>query len=519
MAKAKQQYDAKGEAQLMTELWAPALKDDPLAFVMFVFPWGEPNTPLAEYKGPRKWQIAALNRIKQHLAEQDNRHRADELYSMLREATASGRGIGKSALVAWLVLWMLSTRIGSTVVVTANTEAQLTSRTWAELGKWHTLALNSHWFDRSAMSLRPAEWFDKQLKNQLKVDTGYYYAQAQLWSEEKPDAFAGVHNPAGIMVIMDEASGIPQPIWTVSEGFFTEPVRDRYWFAFSNPRNNTGAFFECFHAHRRFWNTTQIDSRTVEGTDPAVYQQYLEKYGEDSDEARVEVYGQFPNQGDRQFIAMDAIMGARERELVPDQGAPLVLGVDVARYGDDSSVIAFRRGRDARSLPWQRYNGLDTMTFADRVAEAIEKYSPEAVFVDENGVGGAVVDRLRQLGFKVTGVNSQGAPRTPNRYLNKRAEMWDLMREWLVGYGCIALDKELADDLKGPKFGFENRAGTLQLESKEKVKDRGLASPDKADALALTFSHPVARIDVRHSRTRRRHAVAAGVDYDILRAR
>jgi hypothetical protein len=152
------------------------------------------------------------------------------------------------------------------------------------------LAINSHWFERTALS-SAASWsgLNQSLKQQLKVDTGYYYAQAQLWSEEKPDSFAGVHNFNGVLLIFDEASGIPKPIWTVSEGFFTEPVFHRYWFTFSNPRRNTGAFFECFHSQREFWRRRNIDSRSVEGTDKNLLNQIVQKYGDDSDEARVEV--------------------------------------------------------------------------------------------------------------------------------------------------------------------------------------------------------------------------------------
>src|SRR6185312_3249688 len=342
MAKAKQVYSAADEKGLMTELWDPNLADDLRAHVMFMYPWGKPNTPLEKFKEPRKWQIEELEEKTDHI-------RANKLLIANRKpprmwtgSKSSGRGIGKSAEVSFEGMWMMSTRLGSTTIFTANTEQQLVSRTMAELGKWHTLAINSHWFDRSAMSLRPADWFKALLEDQLKIDTAYYYLQAQLWSEEKPDAFAGVHNHNGVMLKFDEASGIPQTIWTVSEGFFTEPVLDRYWDAYSNPRNNTGAFFECFHLNRDHWHPKQIDARTVEGTDPSVYQKIVEQHGGDSDEARVEVYGQFPNAGARQFIPMAHIDEAVTRELIGDQVAPLIMGVDVARYGEDSSRICYR---------------------------------------------------------------------------------------------------------------------------------------------------------------------------------
>jgi hypothetical protein len=137
-------YKAEDEKRLMTEIWSVNVKDDPLNFVKFAFPWGMKDTPLEDFKGPRKWQEKILREMTIHIARNGTR----DLPEMFRMAVASGRGIGKSALVAWIILWMLSTRLGATIIVTANTEQQLRSRTWAELGKWMTLAINSHWFQK-----------------------------------------------------------------------------------------------------------------------------------------------------------------------------------------------------------------------------------------------------------------------------------------------------------------------------------------------------------------------------------
>jgi hypothetical protein len=268
---------AKDEQKLMADIWSTDIADNPENFVMYAFPWGKENTPLFDKKGPRAWQRDELQAITQHIKDNKEKMAMGLMPKIYQSATASGRGPGKSALVGWLNLWMMSCRLGSTCINTANTEQQLKSRTWAELGKWHTLSINRHWFDRQALSLKPQEWFDVSLKNQLQIDTGYYYSAAQLWSEENPDAFAGVHNHNGILVIFDEASGIPPPIWTVTEGFFTEPILHRYWFVFSNPRRNTGAFFECFHKYRDYWIKRNLDSRTVEGTDTEHLQRIVDK--------------------------------------------------------------------------------------------------------------------------------------------------------------------------------------------------------------------------------------------------
>ena len=167
----------------------------------------------------------------------------------------------------------------------------------------------------------------------------------------------------------------------------------------------------------------------------------------------------------------------------------MIIGCDVARFGDDQSVICYRRGRDSRTIEWVKYRGLDTMQLASRVAEAVRVHQADAVFVDGGGVGGGVVDRLRQLHVDCIEVNF-GSKAEDVRYNNKRAEMWGKMRDWLEN-GAIPTDRELVDDMIGVEYGF-TPTNKIQLEKKEDMKKRGLASPDLADALALTFAYPVA---------------------------
>lgn len=506
-------YSVHDDQRLMTELWDPAIAENPYAFVMFAFPWGKEGTPLERFKGPRAWQAKELKAIAAHIKENKARMARGEEPEVYQSATSSGRGIGKSAMAAWLDLWFLSCVLGGTSITTANTESQLKSRTWAEVGKWHTLAINSHWFERSATAIRPAIWFEEALKKQLKIDTAYYYGQAQLWSEEKPDAFAGAHNMNGMMLKFDEASGIPKAIWTVSEGFFTEPVLHRYWFAWSNPRRNTGEFYECFHKSRDFWRRIHIDSRTVEGTDKKVYEQIIAKHGEDSDEARIEVKGLFPRQGDKQFISREVVEEAVTRELTPDHYAGLIMGVDVARFGDDSTVIRFRRGRDARSIKPIKLKGKDNMQVANECAALIDDLHPDAVCID-SGNGTGVIDRLREMGYKIVEVGFGTSP-TEDGLADLRTELWKKMKDWLPG-GCIDDDSDLKDDLVGPEYDYD-KLERKKLESKDSMKKRGLASPDNGDALAVTFATKVARADMPYARKRNsRRGPVAGTDYDVF---
>ena len=475
-------YSASDEQLLMSRIWSPQVKDDPEAFVLFCFPWGQKNTPLEKFSGPRAWQRELLRDLKAHIKK--NTLTMDTL----RSAIASGRGIGKSAMVSWLILWMLSTRIGSSVVVSANSEAQLRSVTWGELAKWSAMLINSHWWEISATKLVPAVWLTELVERDLKLGTRYWAAEGKLWSAENPDSYAGVHNHQGMMLIFDEASGIPDPIWSVGSGFFTENIPDRYWMAFSNPRRNTGYFFECFNAKREFWTTKQVDARTVEDTDKAVYEQIIAEYGKESPEARIEVYGEFPTEGEDQFISPQLVDDAFAREKYKDETAPRVMGIDPARGGADSTVIVVRQGRDLLSI--KRYHGEDTMAIVGRVIDAMEEFKPTMTVIDEGGLGYGILDRLNEQRYKVRGVNFGWKAKNSIMYGNKRAEIWGTMKDWLKS-ASISQDRQLKADLTGPTKK-PNSAGTIFLEGKKEMRARGLASPDAADALAVTFAFPVA---------------------------
>ena len=475
--------------ELMTRLWSPSIKDDPLAFVLLAFPWGEEGTPLEHFTGPRVWQRQILADIRDHIKA--NQGRVD--YETFREAVASGRGIGKSALVSWLVIWMLTTRIGSTTIVSANSEAQLRSVTWAEITKWLAMSLNSHWFEIAATRIMPAKWLTEIVERDLKKGTRYWSVEGRLWSEENPDAYAGVHNFDGVMLIFDEASGIPDSIWSVSDGFFTENTPHRFHLAFSNPRRNTGYFYETFNSKRAFWRQRNIDARDVEGTDKNLYQRIIDEYGADSYQANVEVYGQFPSEGDDQFIGVQLVEDAMRRPRYKDETAPIAIGVDPARFGSDATVIAVRQGRDLIEI--RRLRGADTMEVVGHVIDAIEEYNPAMVCIDEGGLGAGVVDRLKEQRYKIRGVNFGNKAKNQLMYGNKRAEMWGAMRDWLKT-AHIPNDRFLKTDLIGPRVKPDSK-GTIFLESKKDMKARGLASPDAADAIAVTFAYPLGHREAR----------------------
>jgi hypothetical protein len=270
------------------------------------------------------------------------------------------------------------------------------------------------------------------------------------------------------------------------------------WVVARNPTLPSGRFFECMNRQRLRWQGRQIDARTVEGTNKRQLSEWVELYGEDSDFVRVRVRGEFPRAGAMQFIAREVVAEARTRVVEASPHEPLIIGVDVARFGPDRSVIAFRRGRDARSIAAIVLNGADTMRLAGLVAQLYHEFGADGICVDGGGVGGGVIDRLRHLGLSPIEVQFGSSPTgyttsdEHHAYANRRSEMWGNLKEWL-SFGAIEDNDDLAADLTGPTYDFAIRQGrdAIMLESKESMKSRGLRSSDLGDALALTLAAPV----------------------------
>jgi hypothetical protein len=500
------------EEKLIAKIFS--FKDDPLEFVRFVFPWGQPGSPLEYVDGPRAWQIEALTEMRDHIARNRALQSIGRDPELLKLARASGRGIGKSAFLAWVALWLFSSIPSATVIVSANTEGQLKTTTFPEIRKWATMAIHSRWFEHQITGLYPSDWLVQALKESTQYDDAYWYIKAHLWSEENPDAYAGPHSQQGMAVLFDEASGIPANIWPVAGGYFTDKTTHRFWIAIGNPRNPSGEFFECFNVNRDQWTHKAIDGRSVEENDAQVYQDIIDRYGEDSDEARVEVYGQFPRQGDDNFISRGEIEDAVARELIEDHGSPLLMGVDPARMGRDKAVIRFRQGRDARTIAPIVYPKCTTEQLAEYCATAIDRYQPDHVFFEADGVGGPVIELLEKAGYKIIHVTAAATALDSAKYYLHRTELWGRMRDW-VSTGCLPDEPDLVNDLATMRYSI-NLKGQLALWPKEKMRKEGVASPDYADALAVTFSKTVARRDGRASHRLGRNKVATGMDYAVL---
>lgn len=469
---------------------------DPLGFVMYAYDWtGDQSLHIVKLQepwasrynseyGPDKWACEFLDDLGARVKANNFDGRTP--VPAIRMATSSGHGIGKSAITAWLVDWIMSTRPHAKGIVTANTAPQLSTKTWAEIAKWTKKCITGDWFDvttgRGAMKMTHKQFPDS------------WQCTAQTCDEHNSESFAGLHAAnSSPFYIFDEASAIPSAISEVAEGGLTDG--EPFFFKFGNPTRNSGDFHSCFHGMRHRWITRQIDSRTVAITNKDLINQWVQDYGEDSDFVKVRVRGVFPSASSLQFIPRDLVDAAMKREMEPSvtRGRTAVVGVDVARFGGDESVIRTRIGRDARSWKPVKFQSVDTMQLASHVSAHVSMLKSAGlhvvIFVDGGGVGGGVIDRLRQLGLDVIEVQFGGKAEEPRKYANKRAEIWGRMKEWLIG-GCINDDEAIAIDLTSVEYSF-NSADQIVLERKEDMKRRGLASPDDADALAVTFAQHV----------------------------
>lgn len=446
---------------------------DPLSFVYFAFFWGEPNTPLADMKGPEPWQTELLVSIRDGLKTPDK---------VIREATASGHGIGKSAATSWLILWAMATHEDTRGVVTANTETQLRTKTWPELIKWYQLFIGKELFTVTATSIFSN---DKGHEKTWRID-------AIPWNESNTEAFAGLHNRGNrILVLFDEASSIANPIWEVAEGAMTDADTEILWCVFGNPTKNTGRFYDCFHRYRHLWNTRQIDSRNVSFSDKAQMEEWIKAYGENSDFVRVRIRGQFPNGSDLQLIPTALVEQARGKNLREEQFnfAPKIIGVDPAWQGGDATAIVLRQGLMSKVLAFIPKNDND-FTIATLIARHQDQEGATQVNIDL-GYGTGIYSAGQQMGRRWTLIPFSGASPDP-ACKNMRAYMWNEMRKWLVEGGLLPDDQQMQDDLTGVEIKPTDD-GKLCLQSKEYMKSKGIPSPNKADALALTFAVPVVR--------------------------
>lgn len=461
---------------------AASFRKDPLGFVRWAYSWGQPG-PLEKYFGPDAWQAEFLD----ELGKEVRKRNFDGVTPVMpiRFTTASGHGIGKSVLVAFLVNWILSTRPHSQGTVTANTFQQLSTRTWATIQTWTKRCKTGHWFEVTGSRM-----YHRNFKES-------WFCSAQSCKEDNSEAFAGQHAANSTsFYVFDEASAVPDKIHEVAEGGLTdgEPML----FQFGNPTRSRGAFHRVtFGIERNRWVVRCIDSRACKFSNKELIEQWRQDRGEESDFFRVRVLGLPPRADDAQFIDLERINEAQKRKVTVLDDEPLIAGVDLAWGGEDWNVVSFRRGRDARSIPPIRIPGEKTrdaaimvVKLSDLLTNGIKSNKIKMMFIDSAGISGAIASRLWDLGHRNVMEINFGADSPDVKYANMRAYMWGKMKDWLLA-GAIDDNPRLECDLTGPGYELDNKV-RIKLESKDDMKERGLDSPDDADALALTFARQVA---------------------------
>jgi len=452
-------------------------KNDPLGFVLWAFPWGEKGTQL-ENEYPDRWQIAVMKDIGK--AFEANNLLPEEERIPIQIAVASGHGIGKTAFMAWIDLWWMSTNVDPQVVTTANTLNQLTTKTWRELSKWHKMMVHQHLFEWTAT------------KFYLKERPETWCSNAIPWSKHTTESFAGTHAEA-VLYKFDEGSAIDDAIYDVSEGAMTSGRC--LWVVFGNPTRNTGRFRACFGKFRHRWITRSIDARTARKTNKNKIQQWVDDYGIDSDFVRVRVLGKFPRQASNQLIAEAAVHHCMtEFKCIGFEMFPISICCDVARFGDDLSTIGAYQGAKCHEL--ESYSGKNVVEVATMVAESYRFHrmrTPAHIkvrcFIDDIGVGGGVTDILKAWGMPTTGVNSGSKAQEPDKYINVRAEMWCRGARALEAGFELPDEPRLREDLINIEY-FMTANQKIQLESVKDLKSRDLPSPDFGTNFVLQFAYP-----------------------------
>lgn len=407
-----------------------------------------------------------------------------EIVARQRVSIRSGHGTGKSTFMAWCVLWFLSCYFPAKVPATAPTSHQLEDVLWSEIAKWH----------RTMKERLPAlgeqfEWTAGAFR--MKAAPNESFSVARTSRPERPEALQGFHSEH-ILFLIDEASGVADNVFEVAEGALS--TDGAFVVMAANPTRQSGYFFDSHHKMRSAWAALHWNGEDS----PMVSRTYVEnmakKYGRQSPVFKVRVLGEFVGALDG-VISLELCEAAKVRDVDVNAFAPVVWGVDVARFGDDSSALAKRKGNHQLE-PVREWYGKDTMATTGIIKAEWDKtpadMRPIAINVDVIGIGAGVCDRLKEMGLPAVGVNvaeSEATNGDSERQFNRlRDELWWKSREWLEARDCkFANDDELIAELTTPTYKILSN-GLIQIESKAEMKARGVKSPNLADAWNNTFA-------------------------------
>lgn len=438
--------------QKVFAVWVADYYNDPVLFVREVLG-----------VDPDEWQIKFLEAIA----------RGDRKITV-----RSGHGVGKSTASSWAMLWFFLTRSPVKVVVTAPTSAQLFDALFAELKRWvnelpdllqQMVTVKQ---DRVVFNAAPDEMF----------------ISARTSRAEQPEALQGIHSDH-VMLVADEASGVPEQVFEAAAGSMSG--HSAVTLLLGNPTRSSGFFYDTHNRLASEWTVFKVGCQESPRVSDEYVAEMASRYGEDSNAFRVRVLGEFPRSDDDTMIPMELIESARQRDVAGNPYADVIWGLDVARFGSDSSALTKRQGNIVIETP-RRWKNLDLMQLTGAVVaeyESLEeKDRPAEILVDSIGLGAGVVDRLIELGLPARGINVSESPSFGTKYRNLRAELWAKAKAWLERRDCfLPDDDQLVSELATVRYKFASN-GKLQIESKEDLKKRGLKSPDVADSFVLTFA-------------------------------
>ena len=393
----------------------------------------------------------------------------------------SGHGTGKSSAASWAMLWYLLNRFPNKIIVTAPTSSQLFDALFAELKRWIN-ELSPHLQEMLTV---------KSDRVELKAAPSEAFISARTSRAETPEALAGVHSE-NVLLVCDEASGIPEKVFEAAAGSMSGHSCSTI--LLSNPTRSSGLFFDSHNRLSDSWWTRQWSCIQSSLVSDEFVQEMAERYGEESSAYHVRVLGNFPLADADTIIPFHLAEAAIKRDIQNAPNTRAIWSVDPARFGSDRTAFCKREGNVITEIT--SWKNLDLMQTVGRVQAEFEALSPSLqpteILIDSIGVGAGVVDRLRELGLPVRGINVSESPSMKGVYNNLRTELWFKAKAWLEDKTCkIPDDPDLLADLTAIRYSFSS-SGKMQAESKESMKKRGLRSPDLADAVCLTMASDAA---------------------------
>lgn len=392
-----------------------------------------------------------------------------------RVAVSSCTGAGKTTTLAWLTFLLLLTQNDCRVLVTSPSAGQLQRVYYSELMKW-----------KGKMPVHFAEMFEiTRERVQLTMRAKVQVANLVTASAENKESLQGGHSE-NYIILADEASGISDETFDILQRTLSTGNGGRFILT-SNPTRSSGKFYEIFHRDgNTVWDTMYFNAFDCPHVSQDWIKEVIESYGEDSDQYRIGVMGQFPRATDTQFISAAIVDNAMQNQNDPNfyREYPIKIGADIARFGDDETVFVARQGPHILNIT--RIKNQDTQEVAASLLEYQNRWRGTIVYVDAIGIGAGVFDRCKALQMPVKAVVSSNRSSKPLEYFNVRSQLWGEMKNWMMSGADIPYMPDLRNQLVGMTYGYNSKM-QLILTSKKDLKKAGMASPDIADALALTF--------------------------------